>query len=173
MAARQTWQELALLAAVLLAGCKIPAINLATDEPIKVDIDMRLDVYQHNDGEPAAESEAPAATTASGDPAERRKDRSAEIQTFKNSRLVGERHDGLLAVLDEPPGEYGDHIRQTVARENTDRMAEMTAAANEQRVSLDEVQKAHGKLWENRSFSGEWIEVSQPDGSYKWKQKEG
>ena len=37
----------ATLAAILLAGCTGPTVNLSTPEPVKVDIAMRLDVYQH------------------------------------------------------------------------------------------------------------------------------
>ena len=35
-------------ALALLAGCSTPTVNLSTAEPIKVDIAMRLDVYDHN-----------------------------------------------------------------------------------------------------------------------------
>ena len=35
-------------ALALLAGCAAPTVNLSTDQPIKVDISMRLDVYDHN-----------------------------------------------------------------------------------------------------------------------------
>src|SRR5690606_13300748 len=165
------------VATLTLAGCKLPSVNLATNEPIKVDIDMRLDVYQHGDGS-SAPSPTPQPSTnddnqqqRSTDPEERRRNRAADIQTFKNSRLVGERHDGLLEVLTEPSGEYGDYVRQTVARENSDRRAQMKIIAEEQKISLEEVQRAQGELWTNRSFSGEWIEVAQPDGSWKWEQK--
>lgn len=177
MAARQTPRAILVLAALTLGGCKLPSVNLATNEPIKVDIDMRLDVYQHTDGTSAA-APKPSPTPSAGntqprstDPEERRKDRAADIQTFKNSRLVGERHDGLLEVINEPAGEYGDYVRQTVARENTDRRAEMKTAADERKISVEEVQKSQGALWANRSFSGEWIEVAAPDGSWKWEQK--
>lgn len=176
MAARQTSRTILALAALTLGGCKLPSVNLATNEPIKVDIDMRLDVYQHGDGSatPPPTPQAPAAVDnrpRSTDPDQRRRNRAADIQTFKNSRLVGERHDGLLEVLEEPAGEYGDYVRQTVARENTDRRAQMKAMAEEQKISFEEVQKAQGELWANRSFSGEWIEVSLADGSWKWEQK--
>jgi uncharacterized lipoprotein YajG len=43
---RQTLKVLA--ACALLAGCKAPTVNLATSDPIKVDINMRLDVYQYS-----------------------------------------------------------------------------------------------------------------------------
>ena len=76
----------AALIAVVMAGCSAPTVNLATGEPIKVDISMRLDVYNHNK-EPAARAGGaiPADT-----PEVRRRNRMADIQNSKNSRLIGE-----------------------------------------------------------------------------------
>lgn len=177
MAARQTWQGIVCATTVLLAvgGCKTPSINLSTNEPIKVDIAMRLDVYQHT-----AEGASPAATPKPGNPAtakiepsKRRKDREADIQTFKNSQSVGEGHDGLLVILKAPDGDAGDYLRHTVAAENADRMADMKAYAKAQNLSLAEVQTGQGELWRNRAFKGEWIEVKKSNGSYEWTQKQG
>jgi hypothetical protein len=79
---------------LLLASCAAPTVNLATPQPIKVDIAVRLDVYQH--AKEAAKKSRPA--TAATDPTEARRNRMADIQTFKNSRLVGEGRDALLAA---------------------------------------------------------------------------
>ncbi|MGH8046112.1 MAG: DUF1318 domain-containing protein [Chthoniobacterales bacterium] len=185
MAARKTRQRIsaALAACALLAGCKAPSINLATSEPIKVDIAMRLDVYQHTSGNGTTTASSPAATVApakpaptparGGDPEERRKNRQADIQTFKNSRIIGEGHNGLLTILVEPAGDYGDYVRRTVAGENSDRMAIMKARAEKEKRSLPDVQVEQAKLWVDRSFKGEWIETQKPDGSYQWVQKAG
>jgi hypothetical protein len=177
MAARKTRPKIsvALAACALLSGCKAPSINLSTNEPIKVDIAMRLDVYQHEAPAGAASASAsPAPTPArSGDPAERRRNREADIQTFKNGRLVGESRNGLLVILVEPAGDYGDYVRRTVAGENSDRMALMKARADKEKRPLSDVQAAEAKSWADRSFKGEWIELKQPDGSYEWVQKKG
>lgn len=176
MAARHTRKTLtALGAACALAACKAPSINLATSEPIKVDIAMRLDVYQHEatGPSPAATPKPAPGTTSAISPGPRRKDRSADIQTFKNSRYVGEGHDGLLVILSAPDGDAGDYLRHTVAAENADRMSEMKAYAKAQNLSLAEVQASQGELWSKRAFTGEWIEVRGSDGSYKWLQKAG
>ena len=167
------------LAAAALAGCSAPSINLATNEPIKVDIAMRLDVYQHtaagagNGAKPAASPSPPPRDDAAGAPATRAKDRQADIQVFKNSRLVGEGRDGLLVILTEPAGDYGDYVRRTVAAENRDRMDQMKAAAERQKRPLPEVQKEQAALWLNRSFKGEWVETPKPGGGYQWIQKQG
>jgi len=163
--------RLILLALCLAAGgCKLPSINLSTNEPIKVEIDMRLDVYQFGEGE---KPPAPRASPAPASAPQRQRDRAADIQVFKNSRLVGEGDDGLLAVLDEPPGDYGDTVRKTVAAENADRMALMKKAAEQEKCPLIDVQKRQAELWRNRSFKGEWIEVPQASGKPKWIQKAG
>jgi len=164
-----------------LAGCASPSINLATNEPIKVDITMRVDVHQFQEtGSPSASS-ASTATPAGKAPSseagipveERRKNRQADIQTFKNSRLIGEGKDGLLKILVEPEGDYGDYIRVAVDRENADRMDEMKKLAEKAKRPLSEVKAEQAALWINRSFKGEWIEEKRPDGTFSWVQKAG
>ena len=56
MTLRLLWLALPGLCA---AGCAAPTVKLATAEPIKMDINVRLDVYQHN--APAAKAPAAAA----------------------------------------------------------------------------------------------------------------
>ena len=62
----------------------------------------------------------------------------ADIQLFKNERLVGERHDGLLVILKKPEGEYGDYVRVTIEEENADRMQLMKSLADSEKTSLPE-----------------------------------
>jgi len=156
-------------ALALLAGCSAPTVNLSTAEPIKVDISMRLDVYSHDK---AAATKTPGASTAE-EPETRRRNRMADIQNFKNSRLIGEGHDGLLSVRVETPGEAGDYVRKTVAAENLDRMALMKAVAEKGQKSLPDVQSEQSSLWQKRSFEGELIEVANPDGTFAWTAKSG
>jgi uncharacterized protein YdbL (DUF1318 family) len=94
-----------------------------------------------------------------------------DIQTFKNSRLVGENRQGLLAVREQPAGAYGQYVAKIVAEENADRLVLMRQLAAERSMSVDDVQKQQGELWRNRSFSGEWIEVSQDNNTWRWAQK--
>ncbi|MDX2081761.1 MAG: DUF1318 domain-containing protein [Terrimicrobiaceae bacterium] len=155
------------MAVLTLAGCAGPTVNLATSEPIKVDIAMRLDVYQHN-RETAKPSTAPEIVS----PETARRNRMAEIQEFKNQRLVGEGRDGLLSIRTESPGEYGDYVRKTVAAENRDRMTLMKAQSDKEKVSLAEIQTRQGELWRQRSFRDEWIEVAGPDDTWVWQAKE-
>jgi uncharacterized protein YdbL (DUF1318 family) len=154
-----------------MAGCKAPTVNLGTAEPIKVDIDMRLDVYQH------ASSPKPAAlaspTPATADAATRRRNRMADIQAFKNSAYVGEGRDGLVSIQKLPEGDYGDTVRKTVEAENADRLEQMKDIAETRKVSLMEIQKEQAALWRNRAFKGELIEIEVEPGVWKWTAKEG
>lgn len=154
--------------ALLLASCAAPTVNLATPEPIKVDIAVRLDVYQH--AKEAAKKSTPA--SAATDPVEARRNRMADIQTFKNSRLVGEGRDALLAIRVDTPGDYGDFIRKTVDAENADRMALMKSEAEKQKTSLPQIQSKQANLAAKLAFKGEWIEIVKDNGSAEWIQKE-
>ena len=154
--------------ALLLASCVAPTVNLATPQPIKVDIAVRLDVYQHTK-ETAKKS---ALATTSLDPAEARRKRMADIQTFKNSRLVGEGRDALLSIRVETAGDYGDFIRKTVDAENADRMVLLKSEAERQKTSLPQVQSKQADLAAKLAFKGEWIEVVKAPDSPTWIQKE-
>jgi uncharacterized protein YdbL (DUF1318 family) len=158
-------------AALLAAGCKGPTVSLSTPEPIVVDINMRVDIYDRGGGgagagaaKPKPSGDVPAADA-------RRRARMGDIQTFKNSRLVGENRQGLLVVRDQPAGSYGQYVAKLVAEENTDRLVLMRQLAAERNMSLEDVQKQQGELWRNRSFSGEWIEVPQDNNTWRWGQK--
>jgi len=155
--------------ALFLTACAGPTVNLSTPQPIKVDIAMRLDVYQQAK-EAAKKSTSSVATST--DPVEARRNRMADIQTFKNSRLVGEGRDALLAIRVETPGDYGDFIRKTVDAENADRMALMKSDAEKQKASLPQIQTKQASLAAKLAFKGEWIEVVKDDGSAEWIQKE-
>ncbi|MEO6847105.1 MAG: DUF1318 domain-containing protein [Chthoniobacterales bacterium] len=164
-------------AAFFLFGCKNVPVDLTTSSPLKVDIDMRLDVYNHNpttNTNPSPEKKTES-TAGSSSPEARRRNRLADIQTMKNNRIVGEGHDGLLAIRNDVPGEYGEYVHEVVREENNDRTEQMKQLAEEQKVSLADIQKKQGELWRDRAFKGELIEVpvDKNASSYKWIQKGG
>ena len=158
------------IVALSAAGCQGPKVSLSTPEPIVVDINMRVDIYDRGGGavagaaKPQPSGDVPAADA-------RRRARMGDIQTFKNSRLVGENRQGLLVLRDPPSGPYGQYVAKIVAEENADRMVLMRQLAAERTMSLEDVQKQQGELWRNRSFSGEWIEVPQDNNTWRWAQK--
>ena len=158
------------LLALAIVGCSLPPIKVETPEPLAVDINMRVDIYQHDGGAKDALRQAIPGESL-GAIEKRRRDRMEEIQTLKNNRLVGEDHEGLLALRNAPPGKYGRYVRETVRAENADRTAEMKAKADEEKKPLADVQKSLADLWRERAFPGEWIEVQASDGSWTWVQK--
>jgi hypothetical protein len=155
------------LTALVLAGCAGPTVNLSTLEPVKVDIAMRLDVYQH---QKEAKPSQPAPTT---NPGPDRLNRAADIQTFKNSRLIGESASALLSIRVEPAGEEGDYLRKIVEAENTSRMALMKEQSTRDKIPLPAVQKKQADLARKMAFKGEWIEIEKSDGTLEWVPKEG
>ncbi len=156
---------------LLLTGCKLPPIMLSTPEPIEVNLNMRLDVYQYRGDEPAKSKEE---IKTIGEATERQRNRMAEIQTIKNSRYVGEDHRGLLALRSPPAGEYGDYVKKTVEAENEDRNLLMRNEAKESNRALNDVQTEQWKLRIEKSFKGEWIEApGDKPGVFKWQQAEG
>lgn len=163
-------QKLAVLAMALgLAGCRGLPVNVATPKPLEVDVTMRVDIYQHQ-GAQAAPA-APGTDRDTADEEARRRDRMAEVQSFKNSRLVGEDRTGLLRLMQQIPGKYGLYVEETVTAENADRATLMRAEAVSRRVPLATVEAERAEHWRERSFPGEWIEERQPDGSWRWVQK--
>lgn len=154
-----------------LVACTGPTVKVETPKPIAVDINMRVDIYQHDDQDAEAQGTA-AAAKGLADVEARRRARMAEIQTLKNSRLIGENHEGLLSIRDLPPGDYGTYVKKTVDAENADRTALMEATAKKEEEPLAQVQKNLATLWRERSFPGEWIQVRE-NGNWTWIQKPG
>ena len=150
-----------------LASCASPTVNLSTPEPIKVDVAMRLDVYQHSK-EIAADLKK---SLPASDPDSLRRNRMADIQTFKDSRIVGEGRNGLLSIRTDTPGEYGDYIRKTVSEENEDRMALFKSEADKKKTSLIQIQKKQADIFSKMAFKGEWIESETADATVRWIQK--
>ncbi len=165
----------ALLAAALGgAGCKAFNINVGTEEPIKldpvkIDLTMRVDVYQYKGDNEAEAKEAANRNEA----AKRVRDRGAEIQELKDNRLVGENHLGLLSVRNRPAGDYGDYVVRTVDAENADRVFLMTDIANRSQRALSEIQRDQWQKKVAASFEGEWVEEEgEVSGTYRWVEKD-
>ena len=165
------------LAITLAASALVPGscidpfeVNVNTPAPIKVDLTMDVNVYQH--GVPVVKADAEAAAdfrTAM----DRRRDRMTEIQELKNNRLVGENRSGTLSIKNRPAGEYGDYVGKTVEEENLDRELLMRHESEEKSVTVEKVREEQWRHWQRKSFPGEWIEVVGEDGvTYRWEQKQ-
>ena len=150
-----------------LGACKPFAVQLGTEKPLKVDIKMKMDVYQHEPKEGVRKVEV----RVSEDPEVARRARMGEIQALKNSRLVGENRRGLLEVRNQPAGEYGDYVKKTAEAENADRRKLMEKLAKERGVQVSEVERTQAELFRQSAFPGEWYEQAEAGGAFVWKQK--
>jgi hypothetical protein len=156
--------------ALMACGCSLPDVNLATREPLKVDINVRLDVYQYS--KPQSPGTEATPKTVEG-VTERRRNRMEQVQTLKNNRLVGENHRGLLTIRDLPAGKDENWVRTTVEAENEDRNFLIVEQAKKENRPMHEIQEREWKLNVERAYAGEWIEViGDRAGTYTWKQKE-
>ncbi len=161
---------------VLLGGCSGVPINVRTPNPLEVNVRLQVDIYQRKVDAPTAqtatqEAIAPTSESDTSDEETRRRERMGQIQTFKNSRIVGENHNGLLTIIRLPPGAFGQQVEQTVAAENTDRTVLMQREAEQRRVPLATVEAEQAASWRERAFPGEWIEEQQPDKTWRFVQK--
>ena len=164
-----TFRPTLALAALALSGCTSIPIDVGTKDPVKVDIAMKVDVYQHADPNgPKKTAPQPAPT----DVAKSRRNRMGEIQVLKNSRLVGESHAGALEIRTLPPGEYGDYVKTTVDAENSDRARLIEKLAKEKNIPVSVAERQQAELFQKDAFAGEWTEAADGAGKFAWKQKE-
>ena len=150
-----------LFSAGCLGGCS-PTVNLATPQPVKVDIGVRLDVYQKTPQTKVKNEQSNLAVAAN------RRLRSGEIQQLKNDRVAGEDRDGYLDLV-KPPTEanYLTYAKKVVTEENADRAFIYLGNAQSQSKPLEIVEGDYAKLWSDRAFPGEWVQ--KEDGT--WMQK--
>jgi uncharacterized protein YdbL (DUF1318 family) len=149
------------LAAACLAGCA-PTVNLATPEPVKVDVAVRLDVYQKTAPTKAKEEQSNLQVAAN------RRERSGEIQQLKNNRVIGEDRDGYLDLRNPPADpKYLAYAKGIVDAENADRSFLYLANAQSKSEPLELAERDYAQLWRDRAFPGEWVQ--KEDGT--WIQK--
>jgi uncharacterized protein YdbL (DUF1318 family) len=154
------WLLMPTASLVLLSSCA-PTVNLATPEPMKFDVGVRLDIYQKSAPKPKNEQTALQI-------AYNRRARSGEIQQLKNDRVVGEDRDGYLDLRRTPTDpKYLAYAQGVVNSENADRTVLYLANAQTESKPLELVESDYAKLWYDRAFPGEWVQ--KVDGT--WIQK--
>lgn len=184
---------IALLGLTFALGCARVSVQ-APKDPIKVDISMRLDIYQHikNDiddienmvtgssPKPKAQgpqsflnifvSEAYAAEDLSADvqaAALRRKDRRDELILWETKGIIGENKSGLLVIRLSDKADVA--ATDLVSQENRDRMIIYQSVAEKNGSSVEEVQKLYAKRLQQDALAGTPIEVFNSEtGSYQW-----
>ena len=183
-----------ILIGVLLGfGCARVSVQ-GTEKPIKVDISMRLDVYQHIDKDIDAIENIVSGSDKGGqslldclitaayaqeealDPeveqaALRRKDRRAQISAWQAKGAVGENKSGLLEVRKSQ--ELNASVEELIKAENNDRMVIYKAIAAKNNSSVEAVQKRYVEKYLHRDAPpGTPLEVlNEATGAYEWKIK--
>lgn len=155
-----------LLLAAGLSACS-PTIRLDTPKPVKIDVNMKVEVIQQN---------APAGGTASGGASasdspkeksarQKQRERMAEVQTLKNDRVIGEASNGLLQIVNPPiKKEYADYAAKVVAEENADRQTIFAEEAKQEGTTPEAVALQYAARRTQGAFPGELVQG--PDG--KW-----
>ncbi|MCE0483301.1 MAG: YdbL family protein [Methylacidiphilales bacterium] len=150
-----------ILGTLSLGGCS-PTVNLATPKPVKVDVGIRLDVYQKTAPTKAKDEQSSLEVAAN------RRLRSGEIQQLKNDRVIGEDRDGYLTMRNPPKDpNYLKYAQGVVSAENADRAYLYLSNAQAQNKPLEMVESTYAELWRDRAFPGEWVQ--KEDGT--WIQK--
>jgi uncharacterized protein YdbL (DUF1318 family) len=144
-----------LLGALSLGGCS-PTINLATPDPVKVDVAVRLDVYQKTAPTKAKEEQSSLEIAAN------RRIRSGQIQQLKNDGVVGEDLDGYLVVMSKKKPlldpKYLAYAQGVVDAETADRSFLYLTNAQTQNKPLEMLEREYAQLWSERAFPGEWVQ---------------
>ncbi len=141
-----------LLSACGLTGCS-PTINLATPEPVKVDVNVRLDVYQKTAPTKANEEQSSLQI------AKNRRLRAPQIQQLKVAGVLGEDRNGYLAIKNAPTDPKALAADQAlVEAENGDRSFLYLANAQAQNKPLELVERDYAQLWDERAYPGQWIQ---------------
>ncbi len=178
-----------LVALVAFFGCARVRVE-APKEPIKVDISMRLDIYQHvekdidaiesivsgsKDTKKTADKQSLLGFFSGEAYAEeglspeveqaalRRKDRLGELSSWQAKGVIGENKNGLVEIRSSEGAGAG----QIVSAENADRTIIYQSVANKNGTSIEEVEKLYAKRLQASAPAGTPIET--PDGAWKVK----
>jgi len=177
-------------------GCARVRVE-APKEPIKVDISMRLDIYQHIQKDIAAiesivsgqETKPKIGDNQSwlgyfvgtafaqeelspevGQAALRRRDRLSDLNHSQSKGVIGENKSGLVEI--RAPGKADSVVEDLVKAENSDRMIIYEAVAKKNNTSVQEVQKLYAQRLQKDAPAGTPIEVlNESSGKYEWKIK--
>lgn len=146
-----------------LAGCA--SVRLDTPEPVKIDVNMKVDVYNHDAPDKKPKGESAPGSGADKTPELRRKERMAEVQSLKNDHIVGEGKDGLLSVV-KPPAEasYKDYAQKIVDEDNADRKQIFEADAAASKKPVTAITADFARRAREGSYPGEWIQ--KDDGTW-------
>jgi uncharacterized protein YdbL (DUF1318 family) len=179
---------------IFALGCARVSVQ-GSKEPIKLDISMRLDIYQHvqkdiDSIEDIVAGEKPddevddkqgflhlfaSSAYAQGglsqdveQAALRRKGRLAKLRGLEEEGVIGENKLGLVELRGSAQDEAA--VKELIGAENKDRMVIYKALAAKNNTSLEGIQKVYAQRLQDDAPSGTPVEVlSEASNSYKWK----
>ena len=151
-----------LLILVFITGCS-PTVRLDTPEPVKINVDMNVNVTTQNTGSSASNPDG----TPAADAQQARRYRMKEVQQLKNDRRVGEGRDGLLHVVNMPTDNksYANYVEKLVQEENQDRKKLFEEQAKREKKNEADIAAEFAQRAIQSSFPGEWVQTS----SGEWK----
>lgn len=143
---------------LVLSSCA-PTVQLNTPEPLKVDINMQVDVYQRQ------ATNIPALSTLTEEEAKalrRRDERSGEIWAMKNDGVATENENGYLEAhpLSGWDSAYVDGL---IAEENKDRYLLYAKEAQKNTRPLAIVEKEAGKRLRQQTYAPHPKEAVSPE----------
>ncbi|MDD5195622.1 MAG: DUF1318 domain-containing protein [Candidatus Omnitrophica bacterium] len=174
-------------------GCARVRVE-APKEPIKVDISMRLDVYQHvakdiDDIENIVSGSSTATSSSATQSmlryvieealaqdlspeveaaALRRKDRRASLVSWEERGVIGESKSGLVELRDSAGADVS--VNALINDENNDRMIIYQGIAKKNGTSVESVKELYAKKLQESASGGTPIEVLDvSSGKYEWK----
>jgi uncharacterized protein YdbL (DUF1318 family) len=180
---------------ILSLGCARIRVE-APEKPIKVDISMRLDIYQHIEKDITAIEDivsGPKENAKTGkdnqsflgsfvtlayaedlDPgveqaAYRRKDRREQLSSYEAKGIIGENKSGLVVIRNPEAADAG--AQQLTNAENSDRMIIYQGVARKNGSSVEEVEKLYAKRLQADAPSGTPIEAANDGGAAEWRIK--
>jgi uncharacterized protein YdbL (DUF1318 family) len=184
------------LSAVIALGCARLRVE-APKEPIKVDVSMRIDVYQHiqkdintiedivsgSGGEVSSTGQQSMLDlfivsayaqedldAAIKEAALRRKGRLPELQSLMSQGIIGEDKFGLLEII--KASDASSVTEGLVAAENYDRMLIYKELARKNNTPLGDIQGIYALRLQQDAPSGTPIEVlDEATGDSEWKNK--
>lgn len=185
-----------LTAFIFIFGCAKLSVQ-GSNVPIKVDISMRLDIYQHVEKDINSIEDIVSGAKdkkKTGDlqsffnlivtsafaqeglnpeveqAALRRKDRIDKLYGFESDGIIGENKMGQVEVRD--PSRAVGSVKEIIDGENNDRLVIYKSIAAKNSTSVEEVQKLYAKRLRNDAPSGTPVEVlNESTGVYEWKVK--
>lgn len=187
---------LIILSMFLSLGCARVRVE-APREPIKVDVSMRLDIYQHVTKDidtienmvSGAQEKSNLKDThsflnyfvttafAQGElgpevesAALRRKNRHSELESWETQGLIGENKLGMVEI--RLSVKSNPAIEELVNAENGDRMIIYQGVSRKNNAPLEDVQKLYAKRLHADAPAGTPIEIlDETDNEYKWQIK--